>query len=232
MYSLLIADDESLEREAIRFFVKGSELKINKIIECVDGNAALNAIDFDYDICILDIKMPGKSGLEILREIKANNADRIVIIQSAYSDFNYAVEALRLGAFDYLVKPTEKKRILNVLRRAIDSLESKNSDEIKQGNQIPDQASALRATDQADVSKGLPKEISIARSIIFDKYSEQITLDTLAKDIGLSKYFLAHSFKEHCGKSVMAFLIEVRIGIAKELLTASTLTVTRRTEVG
>lgn len=128
MYKLLIADDEILERQALRYFIENSKLEIEEILECGNGVDAVKlALTEQPDICILDIKMAGLNGLEAMERIKTVNRHCKVIFSTAYNYFEYAVEALRLGAMDYMLKPVKKELLFQVLNKAIDELDSEES---------------------------------------------------------------------------------------------------------
>jgi len=125
MYTLLVADDEALEREALRFFVEGSGLEIDRIIDAANGSEAVKkALLEKPDIILLDINMPGLNGLEALERILVTRPDAKVIFSTAFDYFEYAVQALRLGAIDFLVKPVKKDVLLAALTKAIDQLDA------------------------------------------------------------------------------------------------------------
>lgn len=124
MYKLMIADDEALERQALRHFIKNSKAEIGEILECANGiDAVKTALLEQPDICILDIKMPGLSGLEAMGQIQAVNKNCKIIFSTAYSYFDYAVKALQAGALDFMVKPVKKETLIQVLNKAIDELD-------------------------------------------------------------------------------------------------------------
>lgn len=128
MHKLLIVDDEPLERQALRFFVEHSKLEIDEILECGNGIDAVRlALTEQPNICVLDIRMPGLNGLEVMEQIKSVNHQCKVIFSTAYSYFDNAVNALRLGALDFLVKPIKKETLLRVLNKAIDELDAERS---------------------------------------------------------------------------------------------------------
>ncbi|MBQ7887558.1 MAG: response regulator [Clostridia bacterium] len=129
MYKLLIVDDEPLERQALRFFVEHSKLEIDTILEAGNGIDAVQlALTEQPDLCVLDIKMPGLSGLEVMEQIKSVNKHCRVVFSTAYSYFDYAVRALQLGALDFLVKPVKKETLIRVLNKGIDELDAEQSE--------------------------------------------------------------------------------------------------------
>ena len=129
MYKLLIVDDEPLERQVLRFFVENSKLELGPILECGNGVDAVRlALTEQPDICILDIKMPGLSGPEVMEQLKSVNPGCRVIFSTAYSYFDYAVKALQMGALDFLVKPVKKETLIRVLGRAVELLDKERGD--------------------------------------------------------------------------------------------------------
>jgi two-component system nitrogen regulation response regulator GlnG len=100
---VLVADDEPSIRYVLREILEeiGSD-----VVEAEDGEAALEALaSASFALAFLDIRMPGPSGLELLDRIGASGADTAVVIITAQNTFENAVEAMKRGAFDYLVKP-------------------------------------------------------------------------------------------------------------------------------
>jgi len=133
MYKLMIADDEALERQALRHFIQRSNLEIGEILECANGIDAVKiALLEQPEICILDIKMPGLSGLEAMVQIASVNKNCKVIFSTAYSYFDYAVKALQAGALDFMVKPVKKEKLIQVLNKAIDELDAERNQELYQ----------------------------------------------------------------------------------------------------
>lgn len=104
---ILIADDEYLERDVLEMFLK----QYDASFDCVKAQNGRDAISLAKqhhpDICILDIQMPLIDGLECAREIKAVLPSTTILFITAWSSFDYAQRALRLGASDYLVKPVD-----------------------------------------------------------------------------------------------------------------------------
>jgi two-component system nitrogen regulation response regulator GlnG len=100
---VLVADDEA----SIRFVVRETlEAAGHEVVEAAGGEAALAALAAQpFDIAFFDIRMPGPSGLELLEQVKQLGSDVAVVIITAQNTFENAVEAMKRGALDYLVKP-------------------------------------------------------------------------------------------------------------------------------
>ena len=133
MYTILIADDEALERKALRKIIKDNIPEISQIEDAQDGAVALEkAQKLLPDLVILDIKMPRLSGLDAARHIKSFNPNCRIVLLSGYTYFNYAKEAINIGISDFLVKPVADDELITCLKNLIEGLkkQKKQSSEI------------------------------------------------------------------------------------------------------
>ena len=113
---VLVADDEIRLRELL---VRELARKGYEVEGVGDGEAALARLrDAAYDVVILDMKMPRKEGIEVLRELSAFPEHPQVIVMTGFQEVATAVEAMKLGAYDYLTKPTKIEELDVVLRKA------------------------------------------------------------------------------------------------------------------
>lgn len=116
--TILIVDDDTAHRTMLKTLIRewGYEIR-----EADDGETAVAAVkDEAFDIILMDIKMVKMSGLEALPYIKAFNPAIPVIIMTAYSSVETAVEALKSGAWDYLIKPLDFEKLKLTLKRALE----------------------------------------------------------------------------------------------------------------
>ncbi len=114
---ILIAEDDASSRETLAelLFSDGYEVKA-----AADGKQALDAfVEDQFDLVITDLKMPHMNGLELLKSIKDIKPIIVVIIMTGYGTINSAVEAMRMGAFDYITKPLKDNLIRLAVERAI-----------------------------------------------------------------------------------------------------------------
>jgi putative two-component system response regulator len=113
---ILIVDDEIGPRESLRMI-----LKTNYNVHCVDnGYAAIQMVQQNQmDIVTLDLKMPGLSGIDTLKQIRAIDPDVMVIIITGYGTLKSAIEAIRYGVFDYIPKPFNVPEIMAIIERGI-----------------------------------------------------------------------------------------------------------------
>jgi two-component system response regulator AtoC len=113
---LLIDDDEGLNHFLSRFFKrKGYEVEA-----CLSGRSAIEKISVEsFDLILLDYKMPGLNGLDTLKKIKDAQIKTPVILMTAYGNTDTAIEAMKRGAYDYLVKPFERKDLSRMVSEAL-----------------------------------------------------------------------------------------------------------------
>ena len=119
MRTILVADDEKSVRDSIKMIL---EYEKYDVVFAENGAKALEAFrSHSLDAVLLDIKMPpGMDGIEVLKELKELNAAVPVIMISGHGTFETAVEATKLGAFDYLPKPLDRDKLLITLRNALE----------------------------------------------------------------------------------------------------------------
>jgi two-component system response regulator CpxR len=113
---VLLVDDEQkfVEMLAQRLETRGFE-----VATAFNGEGALGYIqDQEVDVVILDVLMPGKSGVETLREMKQIKPLVEVIMLTGHATVETAIEGMKLGAYDYLLKPTETKDLVQKIRKA------------------------------------------------------------------------------------------------------------------
>ncbi|MDD5236384.1 MAG: diguanylate cyclase, partial [Candidatus Omnitrophica bacterium] len=116
--NILVVDDEEVMRNLLRDVLSDTGYKVETV---ANGEEAINKIGKDkFPIVISDLKMPGMSGLEMLRKVKATNSNTCVIMITAYPSVESVTEAMREGAYDYIIKPFNIEEMNLVLRRAVE----------------------------------------------------------------------------------------------------------------
>ena len=117
MNTILVVDDEKSIRESIKMIL---EYEKHNVVFAESGAKALTAVkECMVDAMLLDIKMPGMDGIEVLREMKSNYPGIPIIMISGHGTIETAVEATKLGAFDYLPKPLDRDKLLIAVRNAL-----------------------------------------------------------------------------------------------------------------
>ena len=116
---ILIVDDENEVRESLRkFLTRNIECDLT---EACNGRDALEVISKEvYDLILLDVKMPGISGIDVLKKMSNSHTDTDVLIITAYDSQQVAREALKHGAADYIVKPSTIEVIFEKIRQILE----------------------------------------------------------------------------------------------------------------
>jgi len=117
---VLVIDDEQVVRDVLNDFLTSENFTVNSVDSA--ESALQELASKHYDIVLSDMKMPGMNGIELLRTIKDQKLDTMVIIMTGFGTVDTAVEAIKLGAFDYIMKPFKVDELLQVIRRAMAQL--------------------------------------------------------------------------------------------------------------
>ena len=118
--SILVVDDEKNQREILETILSGEGYDVTT---ASSGEAAMKFVaDRHFDLVLTDLKMTGMSGLELLKSLTDFDKSIIVILLTAHGTIDSAVDALRLGAFEYLQKPYDSEKLLETVSRALKKL--------------------------------------------------------------------------------------------------------------
>ncbi len=118
--SILVVDDEKSQREILEMILSGEGYDVTT---ASSGEAAMKFVaDRHFDLVLTDLKMTGMSGLDLLKELTDFDKSIIVLLLTAHGTVDSAVDALRLGAFDYLQKPYDRVKLLDTVSRALNKL--------------------------------------------------------------------------------------------------------------
>jgi len=178
---LIVEDDEIFLRPLQRTL----EIAGYEVLVVPSGEDAIDLVkNDDVDLVLTDKRLPGIDGVEVVRRIKADHGNLAVVVMTAYGTIGSAVEAMRLGAEDYLVKPFDAAEVLMVLRRAIEFHELK---------------AASRATIRRNQERFTLKNIVAGSAVmqeVFDLVTSVAGLDTtvlIHGETGVGKELLARS---------------------------------------
>ena len=118
MDKILIVDDDASMRYSLNRMLEGQGFVVSL---AKNGVEALERFDQDKpELVIMDIRMPGQSGLEVLRTIKERDPKALVILMTAFGTTETAIEAMKFGAFDYILKPFDIPQMRSLVERALE----------------------------------------------------------------------------------------------------------------
>lgn len=113
---VLLVDDE---KDFIESLAERLQLRDFDVSTALNGIDAINLIkQNEFDVIVLDVKMPGKSGIETLKEIKNINQLSQVIMLTGHATVESAIQGMKLGAYDYIMKPTVAEDLINLINNA------------------------------------------------------------------------------------------------------------------
>ena len=194
--NLLIADDENLELKVLEKTVKKHFVDELEIFASSNGRKASQICDeVKPDIALLDIEMPGMNGIELAKYIKEKYAECIIIFITAYDRFDYAIEAMHIKAFDYLLKPWKEERLCELINTAIENVRS------------------MQKTDSI-----VHSQKDVIKDYIDRNYKKDISAKDVAGMLGYSDVYFSKVFKQLFDDNFINYLTKIRIDRAKVLL--------------
>lgn len=126
-YTFLVVDDEGIERMALAQIIRREFPGDVSVHTLPNGMEMLRFLENQKaDVAIVDIDMPGLSGIETIRRLRQQGNPIKIVINTAYSNFQYAVDAIKLEVDDYLVKPLKREKLIESLRTCVAKLEAEN----------------------------------------------------------------------------------------------------------
>jgi len=208
MQNVMIVEDDVMYRYAIRSSLDWEKEGFRICSEAINGKHALAMLEnCRPDIVITDIDMPEMNGIDLIGELRRTEPDIPIIVLSAYDDFHFVKEALKSGARDYLLKhELESEQLANLLRGIVGTPSPEDGDK-KPG------AAARTGERQSG-----HREVQQLKEYIREHYAEPITLQVLSRHLYLSPNYLCSLFKQETGITIVDYIKQVRIEMAKKML--------------
>ena len=219
--TILIVDDESLTRRALLSGVRWDELGISRVLEAGSAAAAKEILmQENVDIALIDVEMPGESGIELLEWIRRELGESLICaFLTCHASFAYAQHALRLGSFDYVLKPVDFEELENLILRMIGRTrkERENQQITNYGRQwLQERVDEGHKYEKSGLSAREIVEQSVA--YIRSHLSEKLSLSALARDAAMNPNYFNKVFKEQMGDTVNQFIIKEKMALAAQLL--------------
>ncbi len=195
MQTILIVDDEKSIRYSLKRMMEGKY----SILTAQNGKEALEQVkEGSPDLIIMDIKMPGRNGIDVLREIKSIDPKSLVIIMTAYGTTETAIEAMKYGAFDYILKPFPIPQMKGLVEKAL-SLRRMMKQEViyasPEGEEI----------DEGERIIGASPKMQEIYKIVGQIAPSDVTV-LLRGESGTGKELFARAIYQHSSRSNLPFL--------------------------
>lgn len=130
MDTVLIVEDEKLIRQGIKSMILRSGVPVQTIMECNNGLMALEILkDQPIDVMFTDIRMPKMDGIALVQNMQELEHKPLTVVISGYDDFSYAVEMLRKGVREYILKPVDREQIMSIMQMLEKELQEKKEEQ-------------------------------------------------------------------------------------------------------
>ena len=195
MYTLIIADDEQEIREGLAQLIDWESLGDKCMGTATNGHEALQLIDSLHpDVALCDIRMPGLTGLDVAQRLYAVNSPTVLVLLSAYRDFEYARTAMAYNVRYYIVKSTRYSEIIETFRRIHAEMDVKR--------------------------QAVPQEDAMILDLCgwIARHLDSATLDGAAEHFHRSPSSLSRYFHQKTGEMFSQYLLKKRMERASELL--------------
>ena len=204
MYRVLIVDDETTIREQLPVAFEWAQYGFEVAGTAANGMEAMAAVEkYSPDLILLDIRMPVMDGLAFLKWLHDSPyRETKVLILTGYSEFDYAITAMRYGAMGYLNKPLDEDEIAEYL------------------NEIAKELSRNKPGEEAEPAPDLAES---AKRYIDTHYMEPVTVSGIASALFVTPAYLGQVFQKKMSMTIRQYLMSVRIERAKELLEKTSL---------
>ena len=208
---VLLVDDEIMIREGFKRLFDWEAHDCEVVGEAADGMEALAKLDaLEPDIAIMDINIPIMNGLKVIQLSRIKHPDTAFVIVSGYDDFAYCREALRLQITDYILKPVNYEEFgtcIDNLKIALFQRQSSGSGEQREERPI----------------HGITRYLQ-------EHLAEEVSLSVLAEEFHLSAQYISQLFKNEIGVGFLAYLTNIRMERAKQLLLSTSLSIAEVSE--
>lgn len=212
MYQVLLVEDDAAMRFIYGKMKAWTECGFQLAQQAANGKEALEILKTQkFDLIFTDVRMPFMSGHELLREIRQNGDHTKVIFSSSYDEFEYARQGLILGAFDYILKPVDEKKLTDVLMRVKESL-------VMEEKKVQLEESVVDILRDLGLDPEGGKFISDIAEYFSAQYGKTVTADAAADHFGYSKDYFGKMFRQHMGISFPKFCAMNKIAYAQDLI--------------
>jgi DNA-binding NtrC family response regulator len=193
---ILIIDDEPIVREVLRDVLSREAYSLTFAVDAETGLEALD--DQEFDLVVLDLMLPGMGGLEALTEIRRRDPDQVIVMLTAFGSVETAVQAMRMGANDYLTKPFKNDDVLRAVGRGL-----------SHRRLILENRSLRRALQGRTGSWGLVGKSRTMQTLysLIEQVAPSRSTILIQGESGTGKELVAHAIHERSGRPADAFVV-------------------------
>lgn len=221
-YRVMLIDDEESARKLMRASIDWEDLGLEVVGEAASGIEAINTIDdIRPDIAFVDISMPFMNGIEFTEVATERYPNLIIIIMTAFDEFEYARKCVSLPVFEYMLKPMVRSEVTQVLERVLERLDNS-----------ADESSEIDTDDSISIPADINPTDQIKRFVEENYTDSQLNLAFVAQHFGFSSSYLSRKFKQDTGKNFVEYLTELRMNKAMKLAQNNTKMFLAASEVG
>ncbi len=218
MKKVLIVEDEEIIRKGLVHGIDWFSVDCIIVGEAKDGVQGLAMIkDLKPDLVITDIKMPAMNGIDMVREaIQIHSFETIIL--TSYAEFEYAKQAISMKVFDYILKPIDELKLLDIVGKAVDYIDQKR---IYHDIYVKSKDKSEMALVDLQFYIGREKTnpyVQKALVAIRDEYYNKISIEGIAESMGISTSYLSRKFKQETAQTFLDVLNKYRIQKAIELM--------------
>lgn len=204
MYSVVMIEDEMWTlRGLLEIFpwVKYDMVVLKTFIDAQDALSFI--IQNQPDVVITDIEMPGLTGIELIRKLCERNVKSKIVVLSAHSDFVFAQELIRLGLFEYALKPLSRENADTILKRLKVALDQ-----------------GVSVVTEMDLNENISNNSRFNKVVCYvnEHYAEKLTLNDLCRIYKISPDYCNRLFRSYYGESFSGYLKKTRLQKACSLL--------------
>lgn len=218
MWKLIIADDERIIRETIAQLIDWESLGIELIGLCRDGIEAYHMIlDEAPDLVMTDIRMPGLSGIELVRKVRQTSLKVSFLILSGYDEFAYARELMKYGVKYYLLKPCNEEDMIENLRLAIrDCMEFRALEDALRQEKAPSGMESALPEERGNADAFAERIMAYVEKHL---HESDLTLKKIAEEyLFMNVDYVSRQFKKSTNRKFSQYLTEQRIRRAKRIM--------------
>ncbi len=219
MYRVLIVDDEQIIRKGLQG-LPWEENGMTVVAALKNGLEAQEWLNGnETDILLTDVKMPVVSGIELAKIALELYPNLKVVLLTGYSEFEYAREALRLGVFNYVLKPSTPKEIMECMKSACEKINSEKLSR-EEMNKLKSDLDKFSVLVKSDEGINVDEEDKINKIIqyIYSNYNKEITLTVLSQEFYFTTVYMSSYIKKCTGHTFLEILTSVRMYYAAKYL--------------